>query len=128
MDGSLVRDKVQMRQVDGRHDEGHEGIAAVVFGVGEDGDLGLEEFHLDVAGDVRVEAGEDDVAVAEFGGFAFAHDHVGDGTDGGGLFPADCVGVFLAGGAGGGADGVEDEVWVLGEEEDEALAYGAGGS
>lgn len=42
----LVRYQVQVGQVDGRHDEGDEGVAAVVFGVGEDGDFGLEELHL----------------------------------------------------------------------------------
>lgn len=39
-------DEVEVRQVDGGHDEGHEGIAAVVFSVGEDGDFGLEESHF----------------------------------------------------------------------------------
>lgn len=33
-----------MGKIDGRDDEGDEGIAAVVFSVGEDGDFGLEEF------------------------------------------------------------------------------------
>lgn len=34
-------DEVEMGEVDGWYDEGHEGVAAVVFGVGEDGDFGL---------------------------------------------------------------------------------------
>ena len=46
VDFSLVGDEVEMREVDGGHDEGHEGVAAVVFGVGEDGDVGLDKFHL----------------------------------------------------------------------------------
>lgn len=46
VDGSLVGDEVEVRQVDGGHDERDEGIAAVVFGVGEDGDFSLEEGHL----------------------------------------------------------------------------------
>lgn len=46
VDGALVRDEVEVRQVDGGHDEGDEGIAAVVFGVGEDGDFSLEESHF----------------------------------------------------------------------------------
>lgn len=39
-------DEVEMGQVDGRDDEGNEGIAAVVFGIGEDGDFRLEELHF----------------------------------------------------------------------------------
>lgn len=46
VDGSLVGDEVEVREVDGGHDERDEGIAAVVFGVGEDGDFGLEEGHF----------------------------------------------------------------------------------
>jgi hypothetical protein len=46
VDGALVGDEVEVRQVDGGHDERDEGIAAVVFGVGEDGDFGLEESHF----------------------------------------------------------------------------------
>lgn len=77
-----------MRKVDGGDDERDKRVAAVVFGVGEDGDLGLEEFHLDVSRNVGVETREDDVAVGEFGGFAFADNHGGDGANGRGLFPA----------------------------------------
>lgn len=46
VDGALVGDEVEVRQVDGGHDERDEGVAAVVFGVGEDGDFGLEEGHF----------------------------------------------------------------------------------
>lgn len=46
VDGALVRDQVEVRQVDGRDDERDEGVAAVIFGVGEDGDFGLEEGHF----------------------------------------------------------------------------------
>lgn len=35
-----------MRQVDGWDDEGHEGVATVVLRVGEDGEVGFEEFHF----------------------------------------------------------------------------------
>lgn len=42
----LVRDEVEVREVDGRYDERDKRVAAVVFGVGEDGDLGLEELLL----------------------------------------------------------------------------------
>lgn len=41
-----MRDEVEMREVDGGNDERDEGIAAVVFGVGEDGDVGLDELEL----------------------------------------------------------------------------------
>lgn len=43
---ALVGDEVKVGEVDGRHDEGHDGIAAVVLGVGEDGNVGLEELGL----------------------------------------------------------------------------------
>ena len=43
---SLVRDQVQVRQVDGGHHERHQGVAAVVLGVGEDGEVGLVELLL----------------------------------------------------------------------------------
>lgn len=76
--------------------------------------------------DVRVETAEDDVAVAELGRLALAHDHVRDGADGRGLLPPHGILVLLARGARGGADGVEDEGGVLREEEDEALPDGAG--
>lgn len=46
VDGALVGDEVEVRQVDGGHDERDEGVAAVVFGVGEDGDFGLEKGHF----------------------------------------------------------------------------------
>lgn len=35
-----------MGEVDGGNDEGDEGIAAVVFGVGKDGDFSLEKLHF----------------------------------------------------------------------------------
>ena len=44
--GALVGDEVEVREVDGGDDEGDEGIATVVFRVGEDGDFGLGEFDL----------------------------------------------------------------------------------
>lgn len=45
-DGTLVGDEVEVGEVDGRDDEGDEGVAAVVFGVGEDGDVGLDELEF----------------------------------------------------------------------------------
>lgn len=44
--GTLVGDKVKMGDVDGGNDERNERIATVVFGVGEDGDIGLGELQL----------------------------------------------------------------------------------
>lgn len=44
--GALVGDEVEVGEVDGRDDEGDEGVATVVFGVGEDGEVGLEELGL----------------------------------------------------------------------------------
>jgi len=41
------------------------------------------------------------------------------------LLPLHSILVLLACGSRGGANGVEDEVWVLCEEEDEALADGS---
>lgn len=144
--GALVGDEVEVGEVHGGDDEGDEGVAAVVLCVGEDGEVGLEEFHLccrdcvscddvqrgvlrertNLASDVGVQAGEDNVAVRKLGGLALAHDEVAKGAHGRGLLPADGIAVFLAGGAGGGADCDELEVGVLREEENEALADGAG--
>lgn len=141
-----------MREIDGRYDERDERVAAVVFGVGEDGDFGLEELLLfrgggvvlvwgarhdggwfllrtDFTGDVRVQAREDNVAVLEFAGLAFADNHVGGfAAHGGCLFPSHGVFVLLARGARGCPDGVELERRMIGEEEDESLAHGARGS
>ena len=81
--------------------------------------------RTDFTGDVRVQAAEDDVAVGELAGLTLANDELADGTHGGGLLPPHGILVLLAGGPGRGADGVEDEVRVLGEQQDEALADGA---
>lgn len=70
----------------------------------------------DLAGNVRVEAAEHNVAVLEFFGLALPHDHVGDVAHGRGLLPPHGILVLLAGGAGRGADGVQLEEGVLGEE------------
>lgn len=43
---ALVGDQVQVRQVDGGYDEGHEGIPSVVLGVREDGEVGVLKFQL----------------------------------------------------------------------------------
>lgn len=71
---ALVGDQVEMVEVDGRDDEGHEGVASVVLCVGEDGNVGVLELLLDVAGDIAVETAEDDVTVGELAGLALADD------------------------------------------------------
>lgn len=81
-----------------------------------------------VAGNVRVETGKDNVTVGKLARLALADDHVGDLAHGGGLLPADGVLVRFTGGARRGTDGVEDEGGMLGEEQDEALADGARGT
>ena len=95
---ALVRDEVQMVEVDSRDDEGHERIASVVLGVGEDGDVGVLELLLDVTGHIAVETAEDDVTVGELGSLALAHNQVANlGGDGARLLPSDGVTVLLAG-------------------------------
>jgi hypothetical protein len=42
----LVRDEIQVMGVDGRDDERNKGVLAIVLGVGEHRDFGLDEFHL----------------------------------------------------------------------------------
>lgn len=78
-----------------------------------------------MSGNVRVKTREDNVAVTELRGLALADNHVANDTDGGGLLPSDSVLVLLACGARRGADSVELQCRMLGEEEDEALAYRA---
>lgn len=86
------------------------------------------EGHTDLASDVRVETAEDNIAILELLSLALSHDHLGDVAHGRGLLPPHGILVLLAGGARRGADGVELQEGVLGEEEDEALADGAGAS
>lgn len=151
VDGALVGDEVEVRQVDGGHDERHEGIAAVVFGVGEDGDFSLEESHFcnhksvnhllssvclslscecekrtNIASDIGIEAAKHHVAVGKLLRAALPHDHLGDVANGRGLLPPHGILVLLACGAGRGADCVQLEGRVALQEEDEALADGAG--
>ena len=73
-DLALVGDQVEMVEVDGRDDEGHERVASVVLCVGEDGNVGVLELLLDIAGDIAVEAAEDNVAVGKLAGLALADD------------------------------------------------------
>lgn len=147
----LVGDEVEVRQVDRRHDEGHQRVAAVVLGVGEDGEVGLEELHLFtsrgpwsvetgaevkdeeerrtyLARNVRVQPAEDDVAVCEFTGLALADDELADSAHGGRLLPPYGILIFLARGPGRGANSVEDEMRVLRQQQDEALSDGTRGA
>ena len=150
VDGALVRDEVEVREVDGGNNERNDGVATVVLGVRKDGDLGFEKLVLckfatdmlasrdalpsrgggprltNIARHVRVEPAKDDVAVAKLGRLALPHHHVGDVAHGPGLLPPDGILVLLARGARRRANGVQLEVRVLREEEDEALADGAG--
>lgn len=86
------------------------------------------EGHTDLASDVRVETAKDNIAILELLSLALSHDHLGDVAHGRGLLPPHGILVLLAGGARRSADGVELQEGVLGEEEDEALADGAGAS
>jgi hypothetical protein len=86
------------------------------------------ERHTNVAGDVRVKTAKDNVTVLELIRLALPHHHLGDVAHGGGLLPPHGILILLARGAGRGADGVEGEVRMLGEEEDEALTDGASGT
>lgn len=53
--GALVRDQVEMGEVDSRDNERDERVAAVVFGVGEGGNVGFEKGHFwgDISNDFR---------------------------------------------------------------------------
>lgn len=93
----LVGDQAEVVKVDGRDDKGHQGVAAVVLGVGEDGDVCVLELFLDLAGDVAVEAAKHNIAVCELAGLALAHDEVADfGRDGTRLLPSYGITVLLA--------------------------------
>lgn len=59
---------------------------------------------------------------------ALSHHHLGDVAHGSGLLPPHGILVLLARGSGRGADGVEGEVRVLGEEKNESLTNGASGT
>ncbi len=82
--------------------------------------------HTDLAGDVRVQPAEDDVAVGELARLALAHDELAYVAHRRGLLPPHGVPVLLAGRSRRGPDGVQDEVRVLRQQQDEALADGAG--
>ena len=75
---ALVVDHLKMVEINSGHDEGHEGIAAVVLRVGEDGQVGILELLLDLAGDIAVEATEDNIAVGELAGLALTHNELSD--------------------------------------------------
>lgn len=95
----LVGDEIEMVEVDGRDDQGDEGIVVVVFCIGEDGKVGILEFFFNVIGDVVVEVVEDNVVVGEFVGFVVVNDQVVDiGSDRLCLFLFDSVVVFFFGG------------------------------
>lgn len=79
-----------------------------------------------VARNTRVQPAEHDIAVGKLGRLALLDDELARIADGRRLLPLHGVLVLLAGGPRRGADGVELDVRVVLEEEDEALAHGAG--
>jgi hypothetical protein len=94
---ALMRDEVEMGEVDGGNDERHERIATVVLCVREDRNIGLDELELNIASDVRVKATEDNITVLELLSLAFSHNHLGNIAHGRGLLPSDGILVLLAG-------------------------------
>lgn len=88
----------------------------------------MEIRRTDFTSNIRIQPTEDNITLLEVLRLALLHDNLGDVAHGGSLLPAHGVLVLLARGARRGADGVELEVRVLGEEEDEALADGASGA
>lgn len=85
-------------------------------------------FPTDFSCYARVQTAEDDVTITEFARLALLDDQIAHGAHGSGLLPLDGIAVLLAGGLGRGADGDELQEGVVLEEEDEALAYRAGGA
>lgn len=85
-------------------------------------------FLTDFSCNVRVQAAENDVAITEFARLALLDDQIAHGAHGCGLLPLDRIAVLLACGLRRRADGDELQEGVVLEEEDEALAHGAGGA
>ena len=82
-----------------------------------------------VAGDVAVQAGEDDVAVGELARLAPLHDEGANAVrEGQGLLPAHRVAVRLVRRPVRRAHGVQVKVRVQGQQKDEALAHRARGA
>lgn len=77
---------------------------------------------------VRIQSAEYDVTLRELARLALLHNQVAHGAHGRRLLPLDGIAVLLACGLGRGADGNKLEEGVVLEQEDEALAYGAGGT
>lgn len=76
----------------------------------------------------RVQAAEDNIAFTELARLALLDHQIAHGAHGGGLLPLDGIAVLLACGLGRGADGDELQEGVVLEQENEALADGAGGA
>lgn len=76
----------------------------------------------------RVQAAEDDIAFTELARLALLNHQIAHGAHGGGLLPLDGIAVLLAGGLWRSADSDELQEGVVLEQEDEALADGAGGA
>ena len=83
-----------------------------------------------VLGDIAVQTAEDnvDLIFELFGGAALDNQVTQLFAHGQALLPLDGIAVLLAGAPGAGSNGCEGEMGVEGEEQDEALAYAAGGA
>lgn len=84
------------------------------------------EKRTNIASDIGIEAAKHHVAVGKLLRAALPHDHLGHVANGRGLLPPHGILVLLACGAGRGADCVQLEGRVALQQEDEALADGAG--
>ena len=93
-------------------------------GVRREKGTGKSSGLTNVARDTRIQPAEHDIAVGELARLALLDDKLARVADGRRLLPLHGVLVLLAGGPRRGADGVELDVRVVLEEEDEALAHG----
>ena len=85
--------------------------------------------HTDVARDITVEAGEDQIAVFELFWLALAHHQLAKLLRHWiCLLPFHCLAILLAGRPLRGADSMKSKVGMKGEQQYEALAYTASGA
>lgn len=113
---------------------------AVVFGVGEDGNFGFDELHFydsqyctcpllqmriltNITGNVTIQARKHKIAVRKLVRCAVLDNQLTELLGHGhGLLPFHGILVFLSRGTRRGADFVKDQIWVVSEKQDEALA------
>lgn len=84
--------------------------------------------HTNIACNVGVQTAKDNVTFEKLARLALLDDEVAHRAHWGGLLPLDGIAVLLACRLGRGADGNELEERVVLQQEDEALANGAGGA